>query len=168
MQDGPIIVPPNTRLRGEGQDLVAIYFREQQPWEAPLPGYIHANNSAAAWAVEDLAIYVSSFYHSVVHVGPTTVDFTLQRVRVRAAAYAMLDDRGCGTTCGSNSRGNNISCLNDSCPNNKHRFANFSHMSSGNETGFWSNFVLPPRNVCQDRLGTNTDMMMREKVFSRR
>jgi hypothetical protein len=144
LQDGPIIVPPNTRLRGEGQDLVAIYFREQQPWEAPLPGYIHANNSAAAWAVEDLAIYVSSFYHSVVHVGPTTVDFTLQRVRVRAAAYAMLDDRGCGTTCGSNSRGNNISCLNDSCPNNKHRFANFSHMSSGNETGFGAILYYPP------------------------
>ena len=27
-------------LRGAGQDLVAIYFREQQPWEAPLPGCI--------------------------------------------------------------------------------------------------------------------------------
>ena len=129
--DGPIIVPPNTRLRGAGQDLVAIYFREQQPWEAPVPGYIHANNSASAWAVEDLAIYVSSFYHSVVHVGPSTIDFSLQRVRVRAAAYAMLDDRSCGTTCGANSRGNNISCLDNTCPQNKHRFANFSHMSSG-------------------------------------
>ena len=155
--DGPIVVPPNTVVRGEATDLVSIYFREQQPWEAPTPGYIHANNSAAAWAVEDLAVYVSSFYHSVFHVGPTTVDFALRRVRVRAAAYAMLDDRSCGTTCGSNSRGNNvsaetlcrpcvpapffcpktihfcpqISCLGNSCPNNKHRFANFSHMSSG-------------------------------------
>ena len=129
--DGPIIVPPNTRLRGAGQDLVAIYFREQQPSEAPMPGYIHANNSAAAWAVEDLAVYVSSFYHSVVYVGPSAVDFSLQRVRVRAAAYAMLDDRSCSKTCGESSRGNNISCLNDSCPNNKHRLANFSHMSSG-------------------------------------
>jgi hypothetical protein len=38
---------------------------------------------------------------------------------------------GCGTTCGGSSRGNNISCLDDTCPRNKHRFANFSHMSSG-------------------------------------
>jgi hypothetical protein len=57
------------------------------------PRYIHENNSAAAWAVEDLSVYVSSFYHSVLHVGPTTVDFSMRRVRVRAAAYAMLDDR---------------------------------------------------------------------------
>ena len=129
--DGPVIVPPNTRLQGAGQDLVAMYFREQQPWDAPMPGYIHENNSASAWAVEDLSIYISSFYHSVVHVGPSTIDFRLQRVRVRAAAYAMLDDRSCSTTCGSNSRGNNISCLDNTCPANKHRFANFSHMSSG-------------------------------------
>lgn len=130
--DGPIIVPPNTRLRGEATDLVAVYFREQQPWEAPTPGYVHNNGSAAAWAVQDLSLYISSFYHSVIYVHPSSIAFALQRVRVRAAAYAMLDSRQCGTTCGGNSRGNNISCLlGDTCPNNKHRFANFSHMSAG-------------------------------------
>eukprot|EP01045_Picozoa_sp_COSAG04_P007019 COSAG04_NODE_357_length_16031_cov_6.453427_1_plen_156_part_10 len=30
--DGPIVVPPNTVVRGEATDLVSIYFREQQPW----------------------------------------------------------------------------------------------------------------------------------------
>ena len=29
--DGPIIVPPNTRLRGAGQDLVAIYVSPRHP-----------------------------------------------------------------------------------------------------------------------------------------
>jgi hypothetical protein len=62
--DGPIVVPPNTRLRGEAEDLVAIYFREQQPWEAPTPGYVHGNETeAGAWAIEDLSIYVSSYLH---------------------------------------------------------------------------------------------------------
>ena len=57
--------------------------------------------------MSDLSIYVSSFYHSIIHVGPASLDFRLERVRVRAAAYAMLDSRKCGTTCGAGSRGNN-------------------------------------------------------------
>ena len=96
--DGPLIVPEGTRLRGEGAALVAVYFREDGLLTSPRHGYIHSNNSAAAWAVEDLTLYVTHHYVAVVYVHPATRDFTLQRVRVRAVAWAFLGDPISGAT----------------------------------------------------------------------
>ena len=90
--DGPLVVPDGTVLRGEAQHLVSVYFREDNPDTSPKPGYIHANNSAAAWAVTDLTVYVTHHYYSVFYVEPTCGDWTLQRVRVRAVAWAFLGD----------------------------------------------------------------------------
>ena len=90
--DGPLIVPEGTRLVGEGTDLVSIFFREDNPDTAPRPGYIHANNSATAWSVEDLSVYVTHYYYSVFYVQPTCKDWTLKDVRVRAVAWAMRGD----------------------------------------------------------------------------
>lgn len=48
--DGPLIVSDGVILRGEGTNLVWIYFKEDNPGSSsPKPGYVHANNSAAAW-----------------------------------------------------------------------------------------------------------------------
>jgi hypothetical protein len=96
--DGPLIVPEGTRLRGEGAALVAVYFREDGLHTSPRHGYIHSNNSAAAWAVEDLTLYVTHHYVAVLYVHPATRDFTLQRVRVRAVAWAFLGDPVSGAT----------------------------------------------------------------------
>ena len=77
---------------------MAIYFREDGLHTSPRHGYIHSNNSAAAWAVEDLTLYVTHHYVAVVYVHPATRDFTLQRVRVRAVAWAFLGDPVSGAT----------------------------------------------------------------------
>ena len=90
--DGPLIVPEGTRLRGEGTGLVSLYFREDGLHTSPRFGYVHCNGSAAAWAIEDLTLYVTHHYRSVVYVHPATRDFTMQRVRVRAVAWAFLSD----------------------------------------------------------------------------
>ena len=102
--DGPLIVPEGTRLVGEGEQLVSIFFREDNPDTAPKPGYIHANNSAAAWAVEDLSVYVTHYYYSVFYVEPTCKDWTLRNVRVRAVAWAMISD----PVLGNNGRGGRL------------------------------------------------------------
>ena len=102
--DGPLIVPEGTRLVGEGTELVSIFFREDNPDTAPRPGYIHANNSATAWAVEDLSVYVTHYYYSVFYVQPTCEDWTLKNVRVRAVAWAMISD----PVLGNNGRGGRL------------------------------------------------------------
>jgi hypothetical protein len=102
--DGPLIVPEGTRLVGEGTNLVSIFFREDNPDTAPRPGYIHANNSATAWAVEDLSVYVTHYYYSVFYVQPTCKDWTLKNVRVRAVAWAMISD----PVLGNNGRGGRL------------------------------------------------------------
>lgn len=76
---------------------------QDNPDTAPKPGYIHANNSAVAWAVEDLTVYVTHYYYSVFYVQPSCKDWTLKNVRVRAVAWAMLSDPSV-----SNGRGNRL------------------------------------------------------------
>eukprot|EP00933_Yihiella_yeosuensis_P031758 TRINITY_DN25376_c0_g1_i1.p1 TRINITY_DN25376_c0_g1~~TRINITY_DN25376_c0_g1_i1.p1 ORF type:complete len:802 (-),score=122.38 TRINITY_DN25376_c0_g1_i1:24-2267(-) len=97
--DGPLVIPDGVVLKGESTKLVSIYFKEDNPATSPHPGYIHANNSASAWAVTDLTVYVTHHYWSVFYVHPTCSDWTLQRVRVRAAAWAFLWDpqKGAGS-----------------------------------------------------------------------
>jgi hypothetical protein len=111
--DGPLVIPHGTRLRGEGAELVSIVFREDDICCSPKPGYIYANRSdsagegeggGVAWAVEDLSIYITHHYNSVFYVHPYVTDFTLQRVRVRAAAWAMLSD----PQMGESGRGNRV------------------------------------------------------------
>ena len=102
--DGPLIVPEGTRLVGESTELVSIFFREDNPDTAPKPGYIHANNSATAWAVEDLTVYVTHYYYSVFYVQPACKDWTLKNVRVRAVAWAMISD----PVLGNNGRGGRL------------------------------------------------------------
>lgn len=102
--DGPLIIPEGTRLRGEGQHLVSIVFREDSLASGPRPGYIHANNSASAWAVEDLTVIITHYYRSVFYVHPTSTAWTLQRVTVRAVAWAMLAD----PIKGASGRGNRL------------------------------------------------------------
>ena len=90
--DGPLVVPDNVRLVGEGESLVSIVFREDNPDTAPQPGYIHSDLNATRWAVTDMSIYITHHYYSVFYVYPKCADWTLQRVRVRAVAWAMLGD----------------------------------------------------------------------------
>ena len=90
--DGPIVVPEHTVLKGEGTHLVSVFMREDNPDTAPKPGYVYADLNASRWAVEDLSIYVSHYYYSVFFVYPACTDFSMQRVRVRGVAWAMLSD----------------------------------------------------------------------------
>ena len=90
--DGPIMVPDGVVLRGEAEQLVSIYFRETNPDVSPRPGLIFANESATAWAVTDLTVYVTHHYWSVFYVSARCRDWSLERVRVRAAAWAFLSD----------------------------------------------------------------------------
>ena len=111
--DGPLIVPNGTTIRGEGEGLVSIFFREDNPDTSPKPGYIYAAPNATSWAIEDLSIYISHHYYSCIYVHPQATSFRMQRVRVRAVAWAMLGDP-CPAQTG---RGN--------------RFANFSRAQVG-------------------------------------
>ena len=104
--DGPIVVPDGVRLRGEEASLVSVYFREDNMDTAPQPGYVYSDGNR--WAVEDLTLYISHFYHSVIFVGPECTSFELLGVRVRAVAYAMLGD-----PCkGANGRGERLADYN--------------------------------------------------------
>lgn len=90
--DGPIVVPNGVRLRGEGTALVSVYFRETNPGASPKPGLVYANSTTTAWAVQDLTLYVSHHYWCVIYVHPAAQDWALERVRIRAVAWAMLGD----------------------------------------------------------------------------
>jgi len=50
--------------------LVSLFFREDNPGTAPKPGYAYAKTNVTAWAVEDLTIYITHFYFSVIYVHP--------------------------------------------------------------------------------------------------
>jgi hypothetical protein len=90
--DGPIVVPDNVQLVGEGQELVSIVFREDNPDTSPKPGYIYSDLEATRWSVTNLTVYITHHYNSVFYVYPQCSDWTLQHVRVRAVAWAMLSD----------------------------------------------------------------------------
>ena len=57
--DGPLVVGDGVVVRGEAEQLVSIYFREDNPDTSPRPGYIYANASAEAWGVTDLTVYIT-------------------------------------------------------------------------------------------------------------
>ena len=68
------IPPPASRfplpLPGTLSQLVSLFFREDNPGTAPKPGYAYAKTNVTAWAVEDLTIYITHFYFSVIYVHP--------------------------------------------------------------------------------------------------
>ena len=68
--DGPIVVPAGVVIKGEGTQLVSLFFREDNPATAPKPGYVYAQPNVTRWAVEDLTIYITHFYFSVIFVHP--------------------------------------------------------------------------------------------------
>ena len=113
--DGPVVVPAGVRLRGAGRELVSLYFREApKPGDAPTPGYVYSDGGPGhRWAVEDLSLYVTGYYHAVVYVAPTCDGFTLQRTRVRAAAYAMLEQPCKGTSSRGRTANFDVSDLGD-------------------------------------------------------
>lgn len=104
--DGPVVVPDGVVLRGAGRELVSLYFREApKPADAPTPGYFYSDGASGhRWAVEDLSVYVSAFYHSIFFVAPTCDRFALRRTRVRASAWAMLTDPCPGSPSGDPKR----------------------------------------------------------------
>ena len=57
--DGPIVLADGVVLKGEAEQLVSIYFKEDNPDTSPRPGYIYANASAEAWGVTDLTVYIT-------------------------------------------------------------------------------------------------------------
>ena len=54
--------------------------------------YIYSDLEATRWSVTNLTVYITHHYNSVFYVYPQCSDWTLQHVRVRAVAWAMLSD----------------------------------------------------------------------------
>jgi hypothetical protein len=91
--NGPIAVPPNTRIVGEGMGLTGLYFSEASNTSAP-PFYIYldetklpSNTSTAAWGLEDLTIFITAYHNTVIAVALSTNGFTMRRVRARVNAF---------------------------------------------------------------------------------
>ena len=72
------MIPDGVRLRGESRELVAVHFREApKPQDAPKPGYVYSDGGEGhGWALEEITLYISAFYHSVVFVHPTCTSFS--------------------------------------------------------------------------------------------
>ena len=92
-------MPPlysNVSLRGEGMELVSIYFKEQQLksqtprfTNAP-PAYVSFNGTGPN-EVSDLTLYVTMFYNSVITVDADHSGFSMSQVRIRANAYHCMN-----------------------------------------------------------------------------
>lgn len=92
--DGPLLLPDGVLLRGAGMDLTAIYFAENNKTTAPdsyiataVPPAATASARGPRFGVEDLCIYVLSYYKNVIDVRVDTVGVRVRRVRVRANAF---------------------------------------------------------------------------------
>ena len=82
----PIVVPDYTVLKGEGMDLVNLYWPDLD--EPPL-----ALIMGKHFAIEDLSIYCQNYYRGVVRPNPGSDGFRMRRVRVRADPFYMFVDR---------------------------------------------------------------------------
>ena len=97
--DGPLLLPHAVLLKGARMDLTAIYFSQatsqSSPGNATAPASLITTDQpvcmehcadkphAPRFGVEDLAIYVLSYYNNVIDIRNDTVG-----VRVRASAFA--------------------------------------------------------------------------------
>jgi len=77
---GMITIPPRTTLRGEDTALVSLHWPDIAEPEGPL---IRANDCA----IQDLAIYCQN-HAKVIESGSRSTRFRLNRVRIRADAFA--------------------------------------------------------------------------------
>ena len=94
---GPLLLPHNVLLKGSGMGLSAIYFAEDDQTSAP-PAYFapagHNGSHMVRYGVEDLSVYVLSYYRNLFDIGVDTDGVTVQRVRVRANAFHCQDSMG--------------------------------------------------------------------------
>jgi len=81
----PLFIPENITLRGEGQDLVSLWWPDQ---EKALPTLIDGRND---FGIEDLTIYTQG-HHSTIITGSNNV--RIHNVRIRANYYYMITTEG--------------------------------------------------------------------------
>eukprot|EP00041_Stephanoeca_diplocostata_P029079 m.848888 g.848888 ORF g.848888 m.848888 type:complete len:528 (+) comp23490_c2_seq17:528-2111(+) len=87
---GPLLLPDNVVLKGAGMDLTAIYFASTNETTAPsshIAPAAHSTKKYVRYAVEDLAIYILSYYTNVFKISADTDGVKIRRVRVRANAF---------------------------------------------------------------------------------
>ena len=99
-----LVVSPGTVLRGEGRELVSIYFHEANATTAP-PAYV-TSTTAGSWGAEDLTFYVTAFANDIVRFQPGTDGAFLRRTRIRFNSYFCLEP-----AMGQGSRGRNTAWL---------------------------------------------------------
>ena len=96
-------VPANCVLKGEAQELTAIWFAQDSPTTAP-HAYIHydcggyygapnAGQCQGVWGIEDLTFYVTGYYRALIHT-QCAARFEMRRVLVRANPYLNMDGLG--------------------------------------------------------------------------
>ena len=78
-----LAIPPNTVLRGEGMDLVSLYWPD---FEAPPAELI----SGRAYGLESLSLYCQN-HRNVVTDTRDSHDVALRHVRIRANCYIMIE-----------------------------------------------------------------------------
>ena len=73
---GAFNVPANTYLKGEGQDLVALYWAEANHTHHPTALFTGVAGAGAGaggvvrWGLADLAIYATAYYYNIIVDGP--------------------------------------------------------------------------------------------------
>eukprot|EP00037_Helgoeca_nana_P001409 m.26704 g.26704 ORF g.26704 m.26704 type:complete len:622 (+) comp11832_c0_seq2:743-2608(+) len=98
---GSFDVAANTYLKGEGQDLVALYWAEANVTNHPTYLFRGQSGSPAIWGLADLSIYTTAYYYNIIIDGLGSCNtkaspwgcerminlFTMLRIRIRANAY---------------------------------------------------------------------------------
>eukprot|EP01050_Picozoa_sp_SAG11_P045006 SAG11_NODE_22194_length_410_cov_1.157556_1_plen_102_part_10 len=91
---GALLLPHNVLLKGTGMGLSAIYFAEDDQSSAPAAYFAPADHNSrhtVRYGVEDISIYVLSYYRNLFDIGVDTDGVSVQRVRVRANAFHCQD-----------------------------------------------------------------------------
>lgn len=104
---GVFEIPDGVYLKGERQDLVSLFWYEQNITNHERAMFVGVQAAGAGpsdkvtWGMADLTLYASAFYYNIIMDGPTLCnnkappygctslvrDFQLHRVRIRADAY---------------------------------------------------------------------------------
>ena len=116
--DSPLRLPHGVLLKGAAMDLTAIYFSQDTsetepgnhtapyaliaPAKPPCAEHCVGLPDAPRFGLSDLAIYVLSYYRSVIDIRNDTVGVSVRRVRIRANAFHCSDWTSCrGSNCSS-------------------------------------------------------------------